>query len=93
MRRITIVLEDALYTELQQASAEIHEMGYTPEIWACEAVSATLASRRLPRVFVPRLTRGAQMRGTRGLSEPEDAAEARLVTHRVLIPSDTLGML
>ena len=91
MRRITIVLEDALYTELQQASAEVHEMGYTPEVWAGEAVSSTLASRRLPKVYVPRLSQGPQH--FKRVAEPEDAAEAGLVTHRLISPSDTLEML
>jgi hypothetical protein len=50
MRRITLVLPEELFSELQSASTDIHEQGFTPERWAQEAVESVLASRRLPRV-------------------------------------------
>jgi hypothetical protein len=49
MRNITIALPEELFSELQSASADIHEQGFTPERWAQEAVESVLATRRLPR--------------------------------------------
>jgi hypothetical protein len=50
LRKIIIALPEELFSELQAASADIHEMGFTPERWAQEAVESVLATRRLPRV-------------------------------------------
>jgi hypothetical protein len=50
MRQITLTLPDALYTELEAASASVREHGFTPETWAQEAVESALATRRLPSV-------------------------------------------
>jgi hypothetical protein len=50
MRQITLTLPDALYTELEAASASVREHGFTPETWAQEAVESALATRRLPGV-------------------------------------------
>ena len=52
MRQITLTLPDALYTELEAASASVREHGFTPETWAQEAVESALATRRLPSVPV-----------------------------------------
>jgi hypothetical protein len=49
MRRLTIVLPDALYEELESVAAG-HEMTFGPETWAQEAVESALATRRLPNV-------------------------------------------
>jgi len=51
--QLLIVLPDALYTELQEVSAEVKDLTYSPACWAAEAVEAALASRRLPRVRIP----------------------------------------
>ena len=66
-------------------------MGYTPEVWAGEAVSSTLASRETAQGLCARLSQGPQH--FKRVAEPEDAAEAGLVTHRLISPSDTLEML
>jgi len=66
---------------------------------AGEALECLLAARRLPRAYIPRLTTGTQLRGTRGHSgheverEFEDAEDAGLTTHRLLLPRDTVEML
>lgn len=46
--QITITLNDELYRELQRVSADVREMGYSPERWASELVESELATRRLP---------------------------------------------
>lgn len=89
MRYLKISLQETMFQELEQAAGEIHEMGYGPEMFASECIESVLASRRISRVYTPPLSQGAQMCGTRGVSEPE----AGLVEHRVLIPADTLEML
>ncbi len=48
MRQIKIEINDTLYKELEAATA--NEPGGTPRTWACDAVEAALAARRLPRV-------------------------------------------
>jgi hypothetical protein len=53
MRAVTINLPDALFAELETASSNVHEFGFTPERFAQEAVESALASRRLPRVRLP----------------------------------------
>jgi hypothetical protein len=50
MAQVTIKLSDEMYAELESAAADVHELGFTPERWAEEAVESALASRRLPRV-------------------------------------------
>ena len=52
MRRVTIKLPDILYNELRAISDCTREHGYTPELWAQEAVESALATRRLPNVPV-----------------------------------------
>lgn len=88
----SLTLPQELYTELVEACQNSE---CSPKQFASECLEGALASRRLPKVFIPRLTQGARMCGTsRGVEiEPEDAAEAGLITHRVLIPSDTTEML
>jgi hypothetical protein len=49
VRKITLVLSDALYAELETASAGARELGFGPETWAQEAVESALATRRLPK--------------------------------------------
>lgn len=58
MRRITIVLCDELYSELEAVAAG-HEMTFTPATWAQELIESELASRRI-RVRVPITTEGLQ---------------------------------
>jgi hypothetical protein len=53
-------LPDALYTELEAASASVREHGFTPESWAQEAVESALATRRLPKV--PLGSHGARLK-------------------------------
>ncbi len=48
MKLLTISLPDALFAELETASASVNEMCFTPASWAEEAVHAALATRRLP---------------------------------------------
>jgi hypothetical protein len=59
MRRLEIFLQDELYNELEKVTATDNMM--TPQGWACEAVEAALATRRLPRVkahvSLPRMMR------------------------------------
>ena len=50
MQCVTIPLSDELYMELQRVSEDVLEHGYTPQMWAKEAVESALATRRLPRV-------------------------------------------
>ena len=50
MQCVTIPLSDELYRELESVSEDVLEQGYTPQMWAKEALEAALASRRLPRV-------------------------------------------
>ncbi len=50
MRKITIQLSDALYSELAEVSAGVREHGYSADMWAAEAVESALAARRLPKV-------------------------------------------
>ncbi len=76
-----------MMTELNDAARACQ---ITPRQFAIESPESVLASRRLPRVYVPALTQGARMRGlSRGTVEDErefeDAAEAGLVTHRILL--------
>jgi hypothetical protein len=54
MRWVTIGLPDALYAELEVASAGVHELGYSPAACAQEAIESALATRRLPSVSVGR---------------------------------------
>jgi hypothetical protein len=49
MRKITLVLSDALYAELETASAGARELGFGPEKWAQEVLESALATRRLPK--------------------------------------------
>lgn len=84
-----LVLPDELGNELTEAARDCR---CTALEFACEAVSSVLASRRLPRMWARGPAHGAFTSGYRKV-EPEDAAEAGLVTHRVLSPSDMLEML
>ncbi len=83
---LDVVLPDALSVELESAAQACHMS--VPE-WIADVAHAELAARRLPRVFVPELTQGARTCGTsRGIRQHEgfeDAAEAGLVTHKILI--------
>ena len=71
MRQIVIALPDTLFTELQAASAGSRECGFTPAMWAQEAVESALATRRLPSVPVG--SHGAHKR--RGQAAPGGDAE------------------
>jgi predicted RNA-binding protein associated with RNAse of E/G family len=82
-----LTLVDAMMRELMEAARDCQ---LTPRQFAIESLESVLASRRLPKVYVPALTQGPRMRGTsRGTVEDEpefeDAAEAGLVTHRILL--------
>lgn len=50
MRAIRISLPDALFRELETASAQVREHGFGPAEWAAEIIEAEMASRRLPGV-------------------------------------------
>jgi hypothetical protein len=50
MKRITFLLPDALYSELEQVAAEADERGYNAEKWANDLIASELAARRLPKV-------------------------------------------
>ncbi len=69
MRQITLTLPDALFTELEAASAGVREHGFTPETWAQEAVESALATRRLPKV--PLGSHGPHARRIEEDAEPE----------------------
>jgi hypothetical protein len=59
----SLTLPDALYHELIEAC---QGSNCSPKQFAAETLEGALASRRLPRVYVPPLTQGAQhARGTR----------------------------
>jgi hypothetical protein len=50
-----------MMNELTDAARECQ---ITPRQFALESLESVLASRRLPKVYVPELTQGARMRGT-----------------------------
>jgi hypothetical protein len=94
---VTLTLNDTMWSELLDASRE--SRCPSPVLFASECVESVLASRRLPRVEPSPY--GAQGYGSKrghGRHEDveqefEDAEDAGLVTHRVMIPSDTVEML
>ena len=89
--RLTFDMElpELLYRELLEACTERSCHRTT---LASEALECLLAARRLPKVYVPELTQGARMRGVTAKAAEdqeqdfEDAAEAGLVTHGILLP-------
>jgi hypothetical protein len=85
----TLTLPEVMYHELIEACEGSR---CSPTQFAAETLEGALASRRLPRMWTQGAAHGAFTSGYRK-AEPEDAAEARLVTHRVLSPGDTLEML
>lgn len=50
MKRITVVLPNALYSELQEAAANVDEPGYDAQRWANDLIASELAARRLPKI-------------------------------------------
>jgi enoyl-CoA hydratase/carnithine racemase len=86
----SLTLSDALYHELIEACEGSR---CSPTQFAAETLEGALASRRLPRMWTQGAAHGAFTSGYRKAAEPEDAAEAGLVTHRVLSPGDMLEML
>ena len=88
MVQITIFLPDEMHAELKAVSAEINEMGFGPDKWAQECIESALATRRLPRMWARGAAHGAFTSGMRrgAAQEPEDAAEAGLTVHRVIVP-------
>ena len=79
----SLTLPDALYHELIDAC---QGSNCSTKQFAAEVLEGALASRRLPRVYVPPLTQGAQhARGTRiaaAVGEPDGCP----VEHRILLP-------
>ncbi len=65
----SLSLPDEMHAELVQAAVECR---CTTRDFAGQVLEAALASRRLPRVFVPVLSQGAQMRGTRGARHEDE---------------------
>jgi hypothetical protein len=60
---------DAMMRELMEAARDCQ---LTPRQFAIESLESVLASRRLPKVYVPTLTQGPRMRATsRGTVEDE----------------------
>ena len=53
MKRITVLLPDALYSELQEVAAAVDEPGYGAGRWANDLIASELAARRLPKVSQP----------------------------------------
>ena len=83
MRKIVLILPDALYSELETASAGIHEMGFGPQRFAQEILEADLATRRLPRV-PPSVQCGRHNHSCAGRETEELVAEPE--PYRVLCP-------
>ena len=81
-----LTLADEMLAELNDAARECQ---CSPRQFAIDCVESVLASRRLPKVYVPELTQGARMRGTSKARheevEPETPQEAGLVVHGFLL--------
>jgi hypothetical protein len=80
----SLVLPDILHDELVSAAKAC---GVTTRDFAGQCLEVALASRRLPKVYVPKLTQGARMTG--GGHEDETEAgdqEAQLIEHPVVSP-------
>ena len=70
---LELTLADEMLAELHDAARECQ---CSPRQFAIDCVESVLASRRLPKVYVPELTQGARMRGTsRGTVEDEPEFE------------------
>ncbi|MGD0214195.1 MAG: hypothetical protein ABSB87_13265 [Terriglobales bacterium] len=83
---LTLALPDALHNELEEAARDCQ---LTAKDFVAECVQAILAERRLPHVYVPLLTQGAQHRGPRGAGrkhQGERETEMVLTEHRIVFP-------
>jgi hypothetical protein len=76
---VELMLADEMLNELEKAARACQ---CTPRQFALDCVESVLASRRLPHVFVPTLTQGAQI--GRGAGH-EDENETDLVRHKILL--------
>ncbi len=81
---IDFLLNDELHNELVEAARDCQ---ITAREFAGECVAAVLASRRLPKVYVPALTQGPRMAGVgRAWQREDEDEEMSLVEHRIVSP-------
>lgn len=85
MQLILDVVAPEMSDELAQAARDCL---CSPRQFALECLESVLASRRLPRVYVPPLTQGAQhCRGTRKAGREDEAGdELKLTEHPINFP-------
>ena len=70
---LELTLADEMLAELHDAARECQ---CSPRQFAIDCVESVLASRRLPHVYVPKLSQGARMRGVTAPARHEDESES-----------------